>query len=42
MTNKFLSIIIGLDIFSLSIFNIETVLPVTISITNNLPLLVER
>ena len=32
----------GRDIFSLSTFKVDFVLPVAISIINNLPLLVER
>ena len=42
ITNKFSLNTKGLDIFSLSIFRVEIVFPDLISITNNLPLLVDK
>ena len=42
ITNKLFSLIDGLEIFSLSIFKVEIVLPDLISMTNNLPLFVDK
>ena len=41
-TNSFSSKNTGFNIVSLSIFKVEIVFPLAISITNNLPLFVER
>ena len=42
MTNKLLFLTNGVEILSLSIFKVEIVLPVSILIINNLPLLVDK
>ena len=42
MINKLLFSTKGREIFSLSIFKVETVLPVVMSTTSNLPLLVDK
>ena len=42
MTNKLLFLTNGVEILSLSIFKVERVLPVSILIISNLPLLVDN